>query len=73
MGGKPLEAMALIGLGYRAFSMSAASLGPVKAMLRAVDTTKLTERMEWLLASSDGAASLRPQIAALAAEFKVPV
>ncbi len=73
MGGKPLEAMALIGLGYRAFSMTAASLGPVKAMLRALDVGKLTERLEWLLAEADGAASLRPQLAALAAEFKVPV
>ena len=41
MGGKPLETMALIGLGYRGFSMSAASIGPVKAMLRALDTAKL--------------------------------
>lgn len=73
MGGKPLETMALIGLGYRGFSMSAASVGPVKAMLRALDVAKLRERMEWMLASSDGAASLRPQLAALAAELKVPV
>jgi phosphotransferase system enzyme I (PtsP) len=73
MGGRPLEAMALIGLGYRAFSMTAASLGPVKAMLRALDVGKLTERLDWLLAESDGAASLRPPLAALAAEFKVPV
>ncbi len=73
MGGKPLEAMALIGLGYRAFSMSAASVGPVRAMLRALDAAKLRERMDWMLASSDGASSLRPQLAALAAELKVPV
>ncbi|WP_293810053.1 phosphoenolpyruvate--protein phosphotransferase [uncultured Bosea sp.] len=73
MGGKPLETMALIGLGYRGFSMSAASIGPVKAMLRALDAGKLRERMDWMLASPEGATNLRPQLAAFAAEFKVPV
>jgi len=73
MGGKPLETMTLIGLGYRAFSMSAASIGPVKAMLRALDAGKLAERLEWMLAAGDGIGSLRPQLAAFAAEFKVPV
>jgi len=73
MGGKPLETMALIGLGYRGFSMSAASIGPVKAMLRVLDTGKLTERLDWMLAAGEGATSLRPQLAAFAAEFKIPV
>lgn len=73
MGGKPLETMALIGLGYRGFSMSAASIGPVKAMLRALDAAKLAEGLDWMLAAGDGATSLRPQLAAFAAEFKVPV
>jgi phosphotransferase system enzyme I (PtsP) len=73
MGGKPLEAMALIGLGYRGFSMSAASIGPIRAMLRALDTGKLRERLDWMLASPEGATSLRPQLAAFASEFKVPV
>lgn len=73
MGGKPLETMALIGLGYRAFSMSAASIGPVKAMLRALDAGKLTERLDWMLAAGEGSTNLRPQLSAFAAEFKVPV
>ncbi len=73
MGGKPLETMTLIGLGYRAFSMSAASIGPVKAMLRALDAGRLAERLDWMLAAGDGIGSLRPQLAAFAAEFKVPV
>ena len=33
LAGKPISAMALIGLGYRSISMSAAAIGPVKAML----------------------------------------
>jgi phosphotransferase system enzyme I (PtsP) len=73
MGGKPIEALALIALGYRSFSMSAASVGPVKAMLRALDSGKARQRLDAWLASSDGAESLRPLIAALAAEMKVPL
>jgi phosphotransferase system enzyme I (PtsP) len=73
MGGKAIETMALIGLGYRAFSMSAAAIGPVKAMLRALDAGKLRERLEWMLAEPEAMASLRPQLAAFAAEFRVPV
>lgn len=33
MAGRPLTAMTLIGLGFRSISMSAAAIGPVKAML----------------------------------------
>ena len=73
MGGKPIETLALIALGYRSFSMSAASIGPVKAMLRALDAGKARQRLDAWLSSSDGAASLRPLLAALAAEMKVPV
>lgn len=73
MGGKPIETLALIALGYRSFSMSSASVGPVKAMLRALDAGKARQRLDAWLGSSDGAASLRPLLAALAAEMKVPV
>ena len=33
MAGRPIAAMALLGIGYRSLSMSPASIGPVKAML----------------------------------------
>lgn len=39
--GKPLEAMALIGLGYRAISMAPASIGPVKAMILSLSATDI--------------------------------
>lgn len=45
LAGRPLEAMALIGLGYRDLSMSPASLGPVKAMLRSLDAGRLSARL----------------------------
>src|SRR5690606_6431248 len=32
--GRPLGALALVGLGYRSLSMSPVSIGPVKAMIR---------------------------------------
>ncbi|WP_420101162.1 phosphoenolpyruvate--protein phosphotransferase [Bosea sp. (in: a-proteobacteria)] len=73
MGGKPLEAMTLIGLGYRGFSMSSSSIGPVRAMLRALDVARLRERLDWMLASPEGATNLRPQLAAFASESKIPV
>ena len=37
-GRAPLEALTLIGLGFRRLSMSAAAIGPVKAMLLALET-----------------------------------
>jgi phosphotransferase system enzyme I (PtsP) len=36
MAGRPLEAMALLGIGLRSLSMSASSVGPVKAMVRSL-------------------------------------
>jgi phosphotransferase system enzyme I (PtsP) len=41
MAGKPLEAMALIGLGYRSISMAPASVGPVKAMILSVSAAEI--------------------------------
>ncbi len=41
LAGKPLSAMALIGLGYRSISMSPASIGPVKAMLTELPVEEL--------------------------------
>ena len=43
MAGDPLEAMALVGLGFRALSMAPSSIGPVKAMIRSLDLPALTE------------------------------
>src|SRR6476659_6916939 len=45
MAGKPLEAMALIGLGFRSISMAPASVGPVKAMVLSLDASDLWGRL----------------------------
>jgi phosphotransferase system enzyme I (PtsP) len=44
--GRPVDAMALIGLGLRSISMSAASIGAVKMMVRSLDLTVLQAFME---------------------------
>ncbi|TNE67520.1 MAG: phosphoenolpyruvate--protein phosphotransferase [Alphaproteobacteria bacterium] len=41
MGGRPVEAMALIALGLRRLSISPTSVGPVKRMIRSVELEKL--------------------------------
>ncbi|MCD2175739.1 phosphoenolpyruvate--protein phosphotransferase [Rhizobium sp. C4] len=45
MAGKPLSAMALMGIGFRSISMSPASIGPVKAMLLGLDVKQLGDVM----------------------------
>ena len=46
LAGKPISAMALIGLGYRAISMSPASIGPVKAMLTELPVNEIKSFLE---------------------------
>ena len=41
MAGRPLEAMACIGLGVRSLSMSASAVGPVRAMVRSLDSGRV--------------------------------
>ena len=50
MAGRPLEAMALIGIGIDHFSITPAAVGPVKAMIRSIDAAAVRERVEALLA-----------------------
>jgi phosphotransferase system enzyme I (PtsP) len=50
MGGRPLEAMALIGLGIDRLSITPAAVGPIKAMVRSLDRTKMIAAMDSLLA-----------------------
>jgi len=43
--GRPVDAMALIGLGLRSISMGAASIGAVKMMVRSLDLEALQDFM----------------------------
>lgn len=41
MGGRPLEAMALVAIGFRKLSMSASAIGPVKMMVRSMKVSEV--------------------------------
>jgi phosphotransferase system, enzyme I, PtsP len=71
MGGRPLEAMALIGLGVERLSITPAAVGPVKAMIRSLDRAAITARMAELLVkpAPDMRASLVEWAAANAVEL----
>jgi phosphotransferase system enzyme I (PtsP) len=64
--GRPLEAMALVGLGLRILSMQPANIGPVKMMIRSIDTREVAEFVDRLCSRTDH--SLRTRLAAFAAE-----
>ena len=53
MAGRPLEAMALIGMGFRSLSMAPASIGPVKQMVLSLDFGRLSAFMAELYGRSD--------------------
>src|SRR5438309_6041137 len=50
MAGRPLEAMALIGIGAENFSITPAAVGPLKAMIRSLDAAAVRGRLDQLLA-----------------------
>jgi phosphotransferase system, enzyme I, PtsP len=66
MAGRPLDAMALIGLGLRTLSMSPGNIGPVKMMIRSLNCSDLSKYVDKLCGRTDH--SLRSRLAAYAAE-----
>jgi len=71
LAGRTTGALALIALGYRALSMSPAGIGPVKAMIRALDAGRLREEVLPLL--DDDAADIPGRLAAFAEANGVPL
>jgi phosphotransferase system enzyme I (PtsP) len=69
MGGRPLEAMALVGLGVERLSITPAAIGPVKTMVRSLNVGLLRERLDVLLA--DPPRDMRAALVALAEELGV--
>jgi phosphotransferase system enzyme I (PtsP) len=49
MAGRPLEAMALVGIGAENFSITPAGVGPVKAMVRSLDAAAIRAKLDQLL------------------------
>lgn len=58
IGGRPLEAMALIAVGFRSLSMAPASIGPVKSMVLALDAGAVESEVRRLMESR--VPSIRP-------------
>ena len=46
MAGRPIEALALIGLGYKAISMPPAFIGPIKSIIRRINAEELRKIVE---------------------------
>ena len=49
MGGRPLEAAALIGIGIKNLSITPAGIGPIKAMVRSLDRAAIVRQVEAML------------------------
>jgi phosphotransferase system enzyme I (PtsP) len=73
LAGKPLEAMALLAIGYRSISMSPSSIGPVKSMVLDLDVGRLRARLLPRLEPGKGTADLRPFLKLYAEEQGIPV
>ena len=66
MGGRRLEALALLGIGIRRLSITPAAVGPIKELVRKVDLSEIEAAMnQWL---SNPPPSLRAALAQWAAE-----
>jgi phosphotransferase system, enzyme I, PtsP len=62
----PVGALALLGLGYRSFSLSPTAVGPVKAMVLDLDVRKLEKLTQELVAMQDPNLSIRDKLSAFA-------
>jgi phosphotransferase system enzyme I (PtsP) len=65
--------MALIGMGFRALSMSPAAIGPVKAMVLSIDAAAVKAVIDAEMARASDGASLRPALTAFAKANGVPI
>jgi phosphotransferase system, enzyme I, PtsP len=71
MGGRTLEAMALIALGIRRLSITPVAVGPVKAMIRSLDAGKAAAYLDGLLAAP--VPDMRAALSAWAGENRVRI
>ncbi len=71
MGGRPLEALALMGIGINRLSVTPAAVGPLKALIRSAKVAELREQMAVWLATPPP--NLRVELAQWAGERKVDI
>lgn len=73
MGGKPLCAMALLGIGIRSLSMAPARIGPVKALIRSLDVAALRVAVDDALAADITATRLKDMLQDFAEARGIPL
>jgi phosphotransferase system enzyme I (PtsP) len=73
LAGKPISAMALAGIGFRSISMSPASIGPVKAMLRELPLKELEAFFADNLDAPAAKVPMRALLQAFADDRGIPV
>ncbi|MGH6829172.1 MAG: phosphoenolpyruvate--protein phosphotransferase [Rhizomicrobium sp.] len=66
MAGRPLDAMAMLGLGIRTLSMQPGQIGPIKLMIRSLNLGEVAAFVDRLCGRTDH--SLRTRLSAFAAE-----
>ena len=71
MASNPIEAMALIGLGFRNLSMSGSSFGRVKSMVRSINVEEVADYVSNLLKSNKK--TLRPQLISYAYDHGIEI
>ena len=69
MGGRRLEALALLGIGFRRLSITPAAVGPIKELVRKVDIAEITAFMADLLANPE--ANIRQELKTWAEEHGI--
>ncbi|MET0943266.1 MAG: phosphoenolpyruvate--protein phosphotransferase, partial [Mesorhizobium sp.] len=73
LAGRPISAMALIGLGYRSISMSPAAIGPVKAMLTELPLEALVSLLDDALAKPNAVRNVRKDLHSFADQHGIPL
>ncbi|MEZ5782825.1 MAG: phosphoenolpyruvate--protein phosphotransferase [Rhizobiaceae bacterium] len=73
LAGKPISALALMGVGFQSISMSPASIGPVKAMLVETPINELKMFMDDNLAGTSAQLPMRALLHAFAGDHGIPV
>ncbi|NLS06573.1 phosphoenolpyruvate--protein phosphotransferase [Rhizobium sp. P32RR-XVIII] len=73
LAGKPISAMALLGIGFRSVSMSPASIGPVKAMLLALEVEALSKVVNQALDDVVSTTPVREVLVGFAASNNIPL
>lgn len=73
VGGRPIEAIALIALGFRSLSMTPAAIGPMKALILKLDAGKASAIVNQALLGSNDGAELRAALKAFAEKQAIPI